>query len=227
MKRLPAEIWRKTYVRSKAGRRREDSKHSPPVLAECDVLLAVGSVHNVRVTGPFEGREEWLVEKVVISMEDGNVVAAPTTIINVNHPYLPIANPSTRPWYIRAGDVVGKPRDSEEYADKPSTEEEYDKMAASAEALARVIQETLRAQDNPPPDNLSSEDHAGDESPEASAEDDDLCGPKTSALPDDSEHFTAEEITNVVNLGPDIPADIRPCLESLLRHHAAAFGGEG
>jgi hypothetical protein len=143
MKRLLPEVWRKTYQRSKARRCREGKTDSPPVLAAQDVLIAVGTVHNVLITGPFEGRDEWLVEKVVIATEDESVMAAPTTFIKSSMPILPIANPSTRPRYIRAGDVVGKLHDPSTYADSPKTVEEEEKYAASAEALARVIDETL------------------------------------------------------------------------------------
>ncbi|KAJ7175532.1 hypothetical protein C8R46DRAFT_1214004 [Mycena filopes] len=70
MKRLLPGVWRKTYQRSKARKRREGQTDSPPVLAERDTLIAAGTVHNVRITGAFEGRNEWLVEKIVIATED-------------------------------------------------------------------------------------------------------------------------------------------------------------
>jgi hypothetical protein len=147
MKRLLPGVWRKTYQRSKARKRREEKLEAPPVLAMKDTLIAAGTVHNVPVTGPFEGKEEWLVEKVVIATEDESVMAAPSTFIRSDSPFLPIANPSTRPWYIRAGDIVGRLHDPAKYADTPKDEEQREKFVASAEALARVIQETQCAQD--------------------------------------------------------------------------------
>jgi hypothetical protein len=100
MKRLLPMQWRKTYQRSRRRICREGKMQAPPVLAAQDVLIGAGTVHNVKVTGAFEGKDEWLVEKVVISSEDEHVMAAPTTLIRSDAPYLPIANPSTRPWYI-------------------------------------------------------------------------------------------------------------------------------
>jgi hypothetical protein len=100
MKRLLPMQWRKTYQCSRRRICREGKMQAPPVLAAHDVLIGAGTVHNVKVTGAFEGKDEWLVEKVVISSEDADVMAAPTTLILSDMPYLPIANPSTRSWYI-------------------------------------------------------------------------------------------------------------------------------
>jgi hypothetical protein len=178
MKRLLPGIWRKTYQRSKARKRREEKLEAPPVLAARNTLIAAGTVHNVPITGPFEGKEEWLVEKVVIATEDESVMAAPSTFIKSESPFLPIANPSTRPWYIRAGDIVGRLQDPADYADTPKNEEEREKFAASAEVLARVIKETQRAQD---PESLPKERPGADDR----LDDDEDWGPKTTALPGD------------------------------------------
>ncbi|KAF9022745.1 hypothetical protein BDZ89DRAFT_882003, partial [Hymenopellis radicata] len=47
--------------------------------------------------------------------------------------------------------------------------------------------------------------------------------PKTTALPDDSEHIL-EDITELVNFGPDVPHDIKPRLVEILSRRKAAFG---
>ncbi|KAF9471032.1 hypothetical protein BDN70DRAFT_820540, partial [Pholiota conissans] len=98
-----------SFVRSRAVRQgrakaKFDSKESVVTAAE-DVLVQPGSVHNVRLDGPFDGSDNWIVEKIVIGTDTTDILAAPTTWVNVAHPYLPIANPSARPWYIRKGDV--------------------------------------------------------------------------------------------------------------------------
>jgi hypothetical protein len=117
----------KSFMRWTAARRkcvraqrRGETKSLPEVLAAADTLLSAGAVHNVPVTGPFDGRDDWLVEKLIISTDDASVVTVPTTWINSTTPYLPVANPSTRPWYIRKGEVVGYPLDPETYCqDEP------------------------------------------------------------------------------------------------------------
>jgi hypothetical protein len=86
---------RRTAARRERTRETKSGKESlPQVLAADDVLIQAGSVRNVRVIGPFTGRKLWIVEKVVISTEDCSVLAAPTTWVNSEHPYIPVANPS-------------------------------------------------------------------------------------------------------------------------------------
>jgi hypothetical protein len=79
------------------------------------------------------------VERVVISMDDASVVAAPTTWVNSDTPYIPIANPTTRPWYIRKGEVVGHLLDPESYADIPKDAVNAQRYAASTEAIRTTI----------------------------------------------------------------------------------------
>lgn len=213
MKHFLPGVRHKTYQRSKARRYREGKTYFPPV-------LAAGTIHNVPITGPFEGRDEWLVEKVVIATEDESVMAAPTTFIKSSAPMLPIANPSTCPWYIRAGDVVSKLHDYFTYVDSPKMAEE-EKYAASTEALARVIDETLRAQD---PDALPSQPVASDDK----LDKDENWGPKTAALAGEFEDGSAEgDVAKLVNLGLDVPDDIRLRIDNLLHRNSAAFGVGG
>ena len=48
------------------------------VVALDDSLIQPYSVHNVAMHAAFEGREDWIVEKVIIGMDDQNIMAAPT-----------------------------------------------------------------------------------------------------------------------------------------------------
>ncbi|KAK7042774.1 hypothetical protein R3P38DRAFT_2768273 [Favolaschia claudopus] len=143
----------KPYLKRTADRRerarsaRLGEKRLPEVYASADVLVPAGSVHNVPIHGPFDGRDDWLVEKLIIGEEDENVLAAPTTWINTSCPVLPIANPSTRPRYIRKGEIVGHLRDPTKYADKPKDEEHLAKLVASADAIRTTIEKRERAQD--------------------------------------------------------------------------------
>ncbi|KAK6988173.1 hypothetical protein R3P38DRAFT_2804868 [Favolaschia claudopus] len=136
----------KPYLKRTADRRerarsaRMGEKRLPEVYASADVLIPAGSVHNVPIHGPFEGRNDWLVEKLIIGEEDENVLAAPTTWINTSCPVLPIANPSTRPRYIRKGEIVGHLRDPAKYADKPKDEEHLAKLDEEKRERAQEIE---------------------------------------------------------------------------------------
>jgi hypothetical protein len=116
---------RKTAARRERTRLEKSGKDSlPQVLAAEDALIRAGSMRNVRVIGPFTGRDQWVIEKVVIATDDCSVLAAPTTWVNSAAPYIPIANPSSRPWYVRRGEIVGHLVQPEAFADKPKDEEQ-------------------------------------------------------------------------------------------------------
>lgn len=217
-------ICAKAAVRAHRKNRELGRDDGPPsVVAEEDVLIAAGSVHNVRVSSSFDGQTDWLVEKVVIGMEEGSVLAAPTTWINSETPYLPIVNPTTRPWYIRAGDIVGYLLNPADELDKPATDEEWAKYAASADALRSMIEGTLRVQDpGAAPPRHDFVPHGDD-----MLEGDENWGPKTTAVPDDLVTEPGVDVSKLVNLGPDIPDNIRPRLEEVLRKNVLAFGVDG
>ncbi|GLB45785.1 hypothetical protein LshimejAT787_2900130 [Lyophyllum shimeji] len=212
-----------SFVRAKAVRRHrvraKDFGHTdPPVTASKDILVTAESVHNVPVEAPFGEKKKWIVEKVIIGDPGMSVMAAPTIWISADAPYLPITNPLKIPWYIRKGDIVGYLKDPDTFADKPATPKEWDKYAASAEALKAVIEGSLRAQDlanAQPPDASAAEDLL---------ESDDAWGPKTTALPNEP---MSGDIAELVNLGPDIPEDIKPKLAEVLWKNRAAFGLDG
>jgi hypothetical protein len=191
----------------------------PEVVAAADALLSPGSVHNVPVSGPFEGRDDWLVEKLIISTDDASVVAAPTTWVNTTSPYIPIANPSTRPWYVRKGEVVGYLLDPESYADSPKDDKDRERYVASAEAIRATIG-TLREQDLAAAELGEKPPHTDDLLPG-----DESWGPKTTAVPEDV--LPDVDVSTLVNWGPDIPADIKPKLEEVLRKNVAAFRVSG
>lgn len=187
-------IRRKAVQRNKA---KSQNNNSTPLLvtAAADVLIAAESVHSVPVNAQMDGRDDWIVEKVVIGSDDTHVMAAPTTWISSKCPYLPIANPSGHPRYIRTGEVLGYLMDPEGFADKPSTDESWAQHVASAEAMKSVIQGTLRARELADPGLGTST------ASDSKLEDEDSWGPKTTALPD----ATVEgDISDLVDLGPDI-----------------------
>lgn len=221
-----------SFVRSKAAQRAKnrasrDERDSAVTAAE-DVLIAAHSVHNVKVDGPFGNRSEWLVEKVIMGLETQDLLAAPTTWINTDHPYLAIANPSPRPVYVRTGDIVGRlvnPETLDKFTGEAAT-----RAAAAADMIqtlaatrgfvrpeTTVIGSTLREQDlskaaNPPKatdDQLDS---------------DDQWGPKTTSVPEPSPRG---ELGSLVNLGPNIPSEYRDKLAEVLRRNESAFRVDG
>ncbi|KAF8185091.1 hypothetical protein K438DRAFT_1597890, partial [Mycena galopus ATCC 62051] len=115
----------------------EDSR--TPVLAAEDTLIPAGAVRNILLRGSFEARADWLVDKIVMPTDDASVIAAPLTWINSESPYLPVANPGVRPWYVRKGEIVGRLVDPAGFGDVPRDEEHRELMAANAESIRATI----------------------------------------------------------------------------------------
>ncbi|KAG6905594.1 hypothetical protein DXG01_001777 [Tephrocybe rancida] len=103
------------------------------------------------------------------------------------------------------------------YADKPKSEEEWAKYAASAEAIKSVIEGSLKAQD--------LADATATVPTDDKLDNDDNWGPKTTALPDNEP--LKGDVVDLVNLGPDIPEDVKPKLIEVLRKNRQAFGLDG
>jgi hypothetical protein len=103
--------------------------------------------------------------------------------------------------------VVGHIHDLSDFADCPLSPESWEKYVASAEALHMVVEGTLCTQDV-----------AGAEDCSFPEEDDQLAndhqwGPKTTVLPEDP---LLGNVASLVNLGPNVPNDIKPPLVEVL-----------
>ncbi|KAI4294340.1 hypothetical protein K525DRAFT_212891, partial [Schizophyllum commune Loenen D] len=99
-----------SFVRNTARKRakalaRRGKVADVPVYAAEEYIVQPGSVHNIRIDAPLDGRDEWVIDRLAIGTEDGSVMAAPLTLVNSTDPYIPMANPGVRPHYIRKGDV--------------------------------------------------------------------------------------------------------------------------
>ena len=213
----------KSFIRARTARRSRArdlkgmSKELQPVYATEDVLIEAGRVKMVRVTGAIKERKDWLVERVIVGKDSTDILAAPFTWITSDNPILPVANPGTRPLYIRKGEIVGRLADPSSYLDHPD-EDSLHKYVASAEAIRAVIIGTLKDQD------LAKANGLPPESSDSKLEEEENWGPKTTAVPED---LVTGPVSELVNLGPDIPADILPRLEGVLQKNAEAFGVDG
>ena len=212
-----------SFVRSKAACRKRarqlknSPKDLPSVYAVEDVRIEAGTVKYVKVAGSFQGRKDWLVERVVVGTESADIMAAPFTWINSDNPVLPMANPGTRPLYVREGEIVGRLADPSRYLDNPD-EATRPRYAASAEAIKAVITGTLKDQD------LANATGPSTEGSDSKLEGEEAWGPKTTAVPEDPLHGP---VSDLVNLGPEIPAEVRPKLEAVLQKNTKAFGVDG
>ncbi|EDR09759.1 uncharacterized protein LACBIDRAFT_325536 [Laccaria bicolor S238N-H82] len=98
-----------SFIRRKAVTRAKPKgsvKKLTEVTASEDTLIQPYHVRNVAVNAAFEGREDWIIEKIIIGTDDQNVMAAPTTWISASCPYLPITNTGPHPRLVRVGEVT-------------------------------------------------------------------------------------------------------------------------
>lgn len=119
--------------------------------------------------------------------------------------------------YIRKREIVGRLADPSSYLDKPN-EQALSKYVASAEAIKAVIAGTLKEKD------LAQTESSPPKTFDHKLEDEEHWGPKTTAVPEDP---VSGPVSELVNLGPDIPPEILPRLEGVLQRNAWAFGVDG
>jgi hypothetical protein len=62
---------------------------SKEVLSKEDAIVAPRSVRNLRVISPFEGRPDWLVEKMVVGSTETSLLASPNCWITSDNPIVP------------------------------------------------------------------------------------------------------------------------------------------
>jgi hypothetical protein len=137
------------------------------------------------------------------------------TWVNTSNPYLPIANPSSRPWYIRRREIVGQLINPDIFVDRPGSAEQRTKTMNVADAI-RITVGMLRQRDLA--SAMSKQDAAEDDKLEG----DENWGPKMIAVPEDV--ITDDNVTTLVNWGPDIPEEHKSLLKEVLSRNARAFG---
>ncbi|KAF9028269.1 hypothetical protein BDZ89DRAFT_933716, partial [Hymenopellis radicata] len=98
-------VCRKLARRAKAKRRPDALAIPPLVYAANDLIIKPGFVQSLEVIADWGERKNWIVDKVLIANENEEVAAIATSWINAENPYLPMANPGTRPIVIRAGEL--------------------------------------------------------------------------------------------------------------------------
>ncbi|KAF8998644.1 hypothetical protein BDZ89DRAFT_1096346 [Hymenopellis radicata] len=99
-------VRRKLTRRARAKRKIPILATPPPVYAAQDTVLKPGYVQYLEVVADWGGRTSWIVDKVLIADDKSEIVAIATSWIDASNPYLPMANPGTRPIIIRAGELI-------------------------------------------------------------------------------------------------------------------------
>ncbi|KAJ7086915.1 hypothetical protein B0H15DRAFT_950426 [Mycena belliarum] len=143
-----------SFVRRKAHRRalakrhrllRKAKEEAQLVRAARDTKIRPGHSASVELDGDFGEDKEWMIEKIVLADGKDALFIVPNALISARHPFVPIANPSTHPRYIRKGDVIGQRRDPQKFLDTAYTAERWNAMAAHADATREIIAQLLES----------------------------------------------------------------------------------
>ncbi|KAF9022120.1 hypothetical protein BDZ89DRAFT_1042398 [Hymenopellis radicata] len=138
-------VQRKLARRARARRRSSVPFAPPPVYAANDLIIKPGFVQYLEVVAEWGERKSWIVDKVLIADENEEIAAIATSWIQSDSPYLPMANPGTRPIMIRAGDLVGHLLNPELDLDSPAEGEElYEAYTAKAEMMRLWVESMLK-----------------------------------------------------------------------------------
>ncbi|KAI4294331.1 hypothetical protein K525DRAFT_154094, partial [Schizophyllum commune Loenen D] len=106
------------------------------VRATHEVRLPPHTCVRVKVEGPFEDDQDWIVEKLLLASGEDQVMAVPNTLVSRASPYVPVANPSDSPKIIRKGDVLGRAEKADKFFDKAKTQAEHESFREHATRMA-------------------------------------------------------------------------------------------
>ena len=225
------------FIRSKLHRRRKNKKRRQKVKFGRDerVVRAAGDYKirpheckRIQVEGQLGEDKDWLVSKNLLSGADDSYFVVPNTLISASNPWVPVANPSDRPRYIRKGEVIGVLSDPEEYFDHVKTLADWEKHCKHAEAIASIIQIQMTTDSGnvntatQPSDAIKTDE---DPKPSDSEECNESFGPKTAEMPDLTE-FPSSRMKDFIDVG-SLPDHLRDKAWNMLERRVKAFGFDG
>ena len=202
----------KLHRQNKAQRRRKKVKFGIDqtiVRAAEDYKLRPHECKPIRVEGQFGEDKEWFIEKNLLANANDSFFTVPNVLISARNPWIPVANPTNHPRFIRKGEAIGIMKDPAEFFDTPRNEEEWDKLSASANVLEKLIAIQIDAEQKKSDMYSEEEDY----------------GPKMAAMPDPTIYPSAllEELIDVGSL----PENFKEKAWAMLRRREKAFGFDG
>jgi len=225
------------FIRSKLHRRQKNKKHRLKakfgldqrlVHAKEDYKIQPHECKRIQVEGHFDEDGDWLVSKNLLAGANDSHFVVLNTLISASNLWVPVANPSNCPQYIRKGEVIGTLSDPNEYFDHVKTLADWEMHCKHTEAIASIIQIQMDT------DNKSSEmeahfdKHNSSKGEGKSSEPEDVSksfGPKTAEMLDLT-RFPSSCMKEYI--------DVRSLLDhlhheawSMLEHRVKVFGFDG
>ena len=207
------------YVRHQFHRRNKAKRHcrkvkfgiqEKVVRASEDVRLKPHESKPIRVEGHLDEDREWLVQKNLLANANDTFFAVPNVLISAANPWVPVANPTDHPRYIRKGEIIGTLVDPADFFDSPKLLEELEKFRNAAEVIRTVI---------------AIQSDQGDSSSKDAEEEQEQYGPKTAAMPDPT-IYSSDQLEELIDVG-SLPDHLKEEAWAMLRRRINAFGFDG
>ena len=206
-------VRRQFHRRNKAKRHRRKVKFGVQerlVRAAEDYRLKPHESRSIRVEGQLDEDREWLVQKNLLANANDTFFAVPNVLISAAQPWVPVANPTDHPRYIRKGEIIGTLVDPAAFFDSPKSSDELKKFRDAAEVIRTVI--ALQSEPESPPHEDAEEEQ-------------EQYGPKTAAMPDPTV-YPSDQLEELIDVG-SLPDHLKEEAWAMLRRRIKAFGFDG
>ena len=198
------------------------------VRAAEDYKIRPHECKHIRVEGQLGEDRDWLVSKNLLAGADDSYFVVPNTLISASNPWVPVANPSDRPRYVRKGEVIGVLSNPEEYFDHVKTLADWEKHCKHAEAIESIIRIQM-ANDN---GLMNAAAHLNEaiktEEDRKRCDSDDHSesfGAKTAEMPDLTT-FPSSRMKDFIDVG-SLPDHLHKKAWNMLERRVKAFGFDG
>ena len=200
-----------SFVRAKSHRcnkarraRQQRAQVAPRAHAATDNTIQPHSCKPIPVHADFARTAVWFADKTVLGQADGSCLLTTPTLIDANHAFIAVSNPTDRPVGIQRGEALSQLHDPATYFSRGD-----EAMQAHAGAVRALVQERI-AQDR------QSNPDVGEEQ----------WGPKAAKLPDLTT-YPATQMDELLNIGPEWPQEEQVRLLDMLHSRQLAFAFDG
>ncbi|TFY58379.1 hypothetical protein EVJ58_g6460 [Rhodofomes roseus] len=199
------------FVRAKSHRRnqnrrrrRQQVRKNPTAIVSEDCTIGAHACRAIPIIADFSEGQTWFAEKTVLGQADGSMLLTTPTLLDEQHAYIAVSNTTDRPVLIRKGEVLAPLRAPDTWFEREEPE-----RLAHAHAVRSLIQAQMDQE----------------KSDEQSAEPD-RWGPNTAELPDPT-IYPSDKLEELLDIGPEWPAEERAKLIEVLRARQQAFAFDG
>ena len=114
-----------------------------------DVRIEPHTVRRVALSGDFAKDTEWWLEKGLWGREvSQHPLAIPNTLFSSREAFVPVANTSDRPYYLRRGEILGAKVEALKALNRAETEGKWEAMSQWAALVLTLLAARKEAEEN-------------------------------------------------------------------------------